>query len=56
MFVKEEYYIISKSSLISLYSSTCFLMAELSTHVTKSSKGLKNKYLRVTLLYFKSTG
>lgn len=37
------YYINSKSSLRSLYSRTCFLIAELSTQVTKSSKGLKNK-------------
>lgn len=37
----------SKSSLRSLYSSTCFLIAELSTHVTKSSKGLKNDYFNV---------
>lgn len=27
-----------------LYSSTCFLIAEVSTHVTKSSKFLSNTY------------
>lgn len=46
------YYIISKSSLKSLYSRTCFLIAELSTHVTKSSRGLKMNVINVIIPNF----